>query len=98
MTVSMLCCTTTLHGLSLYSTMVDVDEEDEKHQPKAVSTSSNMAYGVVAHGSGEGGQSHTYEMVALNQPPPPSTARAATSSSDTGPETETVGESAYEVI
>ena len=79
---------------SPYSSTIQTVAESE--HTKTMSTSSNLAYGVVSHdqpggGGGEGGggggggeEAHAYELVAMTQPrprPPRSTAAAGPSSS-----------------
>ena len=60
----------------------------ESEHTKTMSTSSNLAYGVVSHdqpgGGGGGEEAHAYELVAMAKPrprPPMSTAAAGSSSS-----------------
>ena len=60
-----------------------------------VSTSSNLAYGVVAHDPQERGQEHEYEVAALNQPQPQHSPAAVPSEKQTRAGTQ---EPTYELI
>ena len=53
---------------SNYSNLSAVRSPGAANGDASMSTSSNVAYGMVSHDPQEGGQRHEYELVALNQP------------------------------